>query len=105
MSGRYANKRVMVRSGNGRFRKVTAADFGIGGTCPECGHFLLQHYDGDPRQRPIDPRRIRYRCLTCEPKTEQELALEQEIEASRPKRTGLVDMLEAAAKSIESQQE
>lgn len=41
---------------NGRFRKITPADFGIGGVC-ECGHFLLQHYDGDEGNRPLDPHK------------------------------------------------
>lgn len=40
------NKRIIHRGGNGRFRKTTMQDFGIGGTCPECRHFLIQHYGG-----------------------------------------------------------
>lgn len=86
---RYPNKRIGKRGAGGRFAKVNAADFGIGGTCPNCNHFLIQHYDGDERERPCDPRKFRYRCFTCEPLTEAEQALKAEIEASKPKSTGL----------------
>ena len=66
---RYANKRMMFRSGGGKFRKVTAAEFGIGGICPKCNLFLLHHYDGAPDDPNPDPRMFRYRCFTCEPLT------------------------------------
>lgn len=63
---RYANKRMLFRSG-GRFRKAQAADLGIGGVCPNCNHLLLRHYDGDETKYPLDPAKWRYRCFTCEP--------------------------------------
>lgn len=90
---RYANKRMMFRQGNGRFRAATGKDFGIGGVCPTpgCGHLLLQHYDGDPREG-VDPRKFVYRCFTCNPLTEAELKLQAEIEASKPKRTTFEDI-------------
>jgi hypothetical protein len=87
------NKRIIPRGGGGRFRKVVMQDFGIGGTCPNCRHLLLQHYDGDERERPTDPRLFRYRCFTCEPRTEQELQLVAEIEAEKPRRRTLGQML------------
>jgi hypothetical protein len=74
MGNKYKNKRMMVRAGNGRFRYATGADFGIGGACPVCRHLLLRHYDGDPKAEFIDPRLFRYRCFTCEPETEAEIA-------------------------------
>jgi hypothetical protein len=70
---KYSNKRMMHRKG-GKFAKLTASDFGIGGACPNCRHLLIRVYEGDPNN--IDPRAFRYRCFTCEPKTEQELAVE-----------------------------
>lgn len=93
MSFRYRNKRIGKRGSGGRFAKVTAADLGIGGTCPNCDHFLIWHYDGDERERPLDPRLFRYRCFTCEPLTDEEQALKAEIEASKPKPRGLSGML------------
>ena len=95
---KYKNKRIGKRAGNGRFAQVTAKDFGIGGVCETCNHLLIHHYDGDTRQRPLDPFKFRYRCFTCEPRTAQELALEAEIEASRPKEKTLADIIEAMAK-------
>ncbi len=97
---RYANKRPHVRDGGGRFRKVTPADLGIGGVCPQCRHLLLRHVDGDKRDRPIDPRRIRYRCFTCEPLTEAELALAAEIEASKPPKKSFTAWLDEAAANL-----
>ena len=68
---KYKNKRMVIRKG-GRYARLTAEDVGIGGTCPVCRHFLLRHYDGDPKAPHIDPRLFRYRCFTCEPMTEAE---------------------------------
>ncbi len=65
--GRYSNKRVLHRSSGGRFRRAVMQDVGIGGVCPECGHFLLRHYDGDPSDTSPNPMLFRYRCFTCEP--------------------------------------
>jgi len=93
------NKRIIDRGGNGRFRKTTMQDFGIGGTCPECRHLLIQHYDGDPRTEFPDPRKFRYRCFTCEPLTEDELKLKAEIEAERPKQKSLIEILEDSIKT------
>lgn len=95
------NKRIIPRGGNGRFRKTTMQDFGIGGACPECRHLLIQHYDGDPRTEFPDPRKFRYRCFTCEPLTEDELKLKAEIEAAKPKTKSLFDILEDSIKSYE----
>lgn len=66
------NKRLIPRAGSGQFRKASAADLGIGGVCPDCNHLLLQHYDGDERDPFPDPQKFRYRCFTCEPRTEEE---------------------------------
>lgn len=62
------NGRLIPRSGDGRFRRFTGQDVGIGGVCPKCDHLLLRHYDGDESQRPLDPAKWRYRCFTCEPR-------------------------------------
>lgn len=94
---KYANKRMHVRTLNGQFRKAVPADIGIGGTCPNCQHFLLRSYDGDPRDPFPDPRRFRYRCFTCEPETEAEKALKAEIEASKPKPPSILDILRNAS--------
>lgn len=94
---RYSNKRIGARDGRGQFRKVTMQDVGIGGVCPTCSHFLLRTYDGDTRDAFPDPRKFRYRCFTCEPRTDAELALEAEIEASKPKRVSILDILKGAA--------
>jgi len=102
LSYKARNKRIIPRTGGGKFRKTTPTDFGIGGTCPKCRHFLLRHYDGDERDRPLDPRRFVYRCFTCNPLTEAEQALKAEIEASKPKPRGLAAMLEEAGASIET---
>ncbi len=88
------NKRIIPRGAGGRFRKSTAADFGVGGTCPECRHFLIHHYDGDERTRPLDPRRFVYRCFTCQPLTEVEQLLKAEVEAGKPKARGLAAILQ-----------
>lgn len=92
------NKSIGKRAGNGRFAKVTAKDFGIGGVCDKCNHLLIRHYDGDPREQFLDPFKFRYRCFTCEPRTDQELALEAEIEASKPKERTLADVIEELAR-------
>ena len=84
MSERYSNKRMLIRKG-GRFAKATAADFGIGGACPTCKHFLIRVYDGDPNASTIDPRLFRYRCFTCEPETEAEKQVREAKEAAEPK--------------------
>ena len=68
---RYRNKRILLRSGSGRFRKAVMQDLGIGGVCPVCQHFLIQYYDGDPQTNCPDPRLFRYRCFTCEPLAEE----------------------------------
>lgn len=94
---RAPNKRLIPRTSSGRFRKTTALDLGIGGVCPDCGGLLLRHYDGDEADPCPDPRRFRYRCFICEPRTEQE---------SQPApvgKSGLARMIEEAAASIESQ--
>jgi hypothetical protein len=80
---KYANKRMVNRSGNGRFRKAQPSDIGIGGTCPVCRHFLIRVYEGDPNN--IDPRGFRFRCFTCEPMTDAEKKAEEEKIASEPK--------------------
>lgn len=98
---KYSNKRLHMRTSGGRFRKAVPADLGIGGVCDTCGHFLLRHYDGDERERPIDPRRIRYRCFTCEPRTEAELALAAEIEAEKPQQKPFLEWLDEAAAKLE----
>ena len=92
---RYANKRLHTRQSNGRFRKAQLSDVGIGGVCPQCRHFLLRHYDGDPRDTNPDPRRFRYRCFTCEPETDQEKASRAEIESTRKKMPTLLEILRA----------
>jgi hypothetical protein len=82
MSERYSNKRALHRKG-GRFYKPTAADFGIGGACPTCGHILIRVYEGDPNN--IDPRAFRYRCFTCEPETDAEKQTREAKGAAEPK--------------------
>ena len=95
-----SNKRIIPRGGNGRFRKTTMEDFGIGGACPSCRHLLLRHYDGDENDPFPDPRLFRYRCFTCEPKTEAELERDRAIEAERPKKSPFMQMLEEAAAAL-----
>jgi hypothetical protein len=58
---------AVARAGNGRFRKYTPQEFGIGDVCEECGHLLLRVYEGDSNSPFIDPHGFRYRCFTCEP--------------------------------------
>jgi hypothetical protein len=94
---RYSNKRMMIRSGNGQFRKAIMQDVGIGGTCEACNHFLLRHYDGDPRDTSPDPRKFRFRCFTCEPLTDAEKSLAAEIEEAKPKLTSILDILKTAS--------
>jgi hypothetical protein len=84
MSEKYPNKRMVIRKG-GRYAKLTAEDMGIGGACPVCRHFLIRVYDGDPNNSFVDPRLFRYRCFTCEPKTEAEKQAEAEKIANEPK--------------------
>lgn len=92
---KYKNKRMMHRKG-GKFAKITASDFGIGGACPKCRHLLICVYDGDPHN--IDPRAFRYRCFTCEPETEQEKAAKvQKDEARFP----LSDFFKVAEQSVQ----
>lgn len=94
------NKRIIMRSGNGRFRETTAADFGIG-VCPNdgCNHLTLQVFDrpgGFPRQR----------CFTCEPKTEAELEvdrLREEEEANT--KSPFLQAIEDAAKELEGRKD
>lgn len=94
---RYPNKRPHLRAPGGQFRQAVPEDLGIGGVCPNCNHLLLRHYDGDERQRPVDPRRIRYRCFTCEPRTDAEQVLAAEIEAERQPKKTFAQWLDAAA--------
>ena len=84
------NKRIIMRSGNGRFRRTTMEDFGVGGVC-KCSHLLVSHYNGDIRDDFIDPRKQVYRCFACEPLTDDEEKLQKEIEASKPKKRTLED--------------
>lgn len=88
MNERYANKRGLHRRG-GRFAKARPADYGIGGTC-ECGGLLIRHYDGDAKADQgsvgIDPRKFRYRCFHCKPRTPEEMAaIEAEKVAAQEK--------------------
>lgn len=88
------NKRIIPRSGNGRFRKTTMADFGIGGICQKCRHLLVHHYDGDENDPMIDPRKFRYRCFTCEPMTEKEQHKSNEkLEKQQKKNQSLFDAI------------
>lgn len=88
------NKRIIPRSPNGRFRRTVGADLGIGGICPVCQHFLLQHYDGDETDQPLDPQKWRYRCFTCEPKINQKKTTEAKVtEIKRSKGRGLASMI------------
>jgi hypothetical protein len=86
---RYSNKRLVNRKG-GRYSKTTLEDVGIGGVC-ECGHLKIHTFDGDPRDPFPSPRMFRYRCFTCEPKTEAETARDAEI--ARPKQKGIGEWL------------
>jgi hypothetical protein len=90
---KYANKRMHVRGRGGQFKKATPKDFGFGDACPNCHSFMIRHYDGDPRDAFPHPNNFRFRCFTCEPKTEAELAVEAEIEASKPKQPSIIDLL------------
>lgn len=69
MSEHYSNKRMLFRNG-GQFRRARPSDLGIMGVCPNCGHFLMRHYDGDKHDPFPDPRKFRNRCFTCEPVSE-----------------------------------
>lgn len=95
---RFADWRGLRRrvATGGQFRKATVQDMGTGGTCPTCGHFLLRHYDGDPRDEFPDPRKFQYRCFTCEPETEAEKALKAEIEAAQ-KPASILDFIRKAS--------
>lgn len=91
---RYRNKRILHRTSGGQFRKAHPSDIGIMGVCPNCQHFLLRHYDGDLREAFPDPRKFVWRCFTCQPETEAELALKAEIDASHPKQPSIIQMIE-----------
>lgn len=95
------NKRLIPRGPGGKFRKTTLADIGIGGFCPTCKGIMLRRYHGDPREAFLDPRLFRMRCLTCEPLTEEELKLEAEIEAARPKQKSIFEFFEDSIKDLE----
>lgn len=58
------NKRIIQRAGNGKFRKTTLEDVGLGGVCPDCQHFLFQEYFGKNPEMP-DPRELGYECHNC----------------------------------------
>lgn len=89
------NKRIIQRGRNGRFRKTTMADFGIGGVCETCNHFMVRHYDGDESEPFIDPRLFRYRCFTCEPMTEEEQRkADEKLEDERKKNNRFWEALE-----------
>jgi len=96
---RYANKRLHMRTAGGQFRQATGEDIGIMGVCLVCRHFLLRHYDGDPRDPNPDPRRFRNRCFTCEPETDTEKALAADIEASKPATPSILNILKPAQPS------
>jgi len=64
MAYKAPNKRIIQRAGNGKFRKTTMEDMGIGGTCPDCQHLLLWKYFGNNPQMP-DPRETGYECPHC----------------------------------------
>ena len=93
---KYANKRLHMRTSGGKFRKATMQDIGICGVCPVCNHFLIQHYNGDPRDAFPDPRQFVYRCFTCQPLTAEEQALQEKIEAEKPKPIGIMQFFESA---------
>lgn len=86
------NKRFILRSSNGRFRRTRQEDFGVGGVC-KCGHLLQRHYNGDTRDDFLDPRKYVYRCFTCNPLSEEEIKLEAEIKASKPKERTIEDII------------
>lgn len=102
---RYANKRVLRRQGNGRFRQSTMTDMGIGGVCPKCSHLLLRHYDGDPHDPHPDPRNFRYRCFTCEPLTPEEQAREKAAQDARPKPPTFLEFLDSHIKALDAAQD
>jgi len=94
---RYSNKRIMLRTGGGQFRKAQPSDLGIMGVCPKCQHLLLRHYDGDPRDEFPNPRKFRNRCFNCEPLTDADTNLAAEIEASKPKPIGIIELFKRAS--------
>lgn len=104
MTYKHSNGRLVPRSGNGQFRKATGKDFGIGGVCEVCNHLLLQHYNGDENERPLDPRGFRSRCFACEPLTEAEQAKRDEREANKPKERSIIDMIIELAEQKENEQ-
>jgi len=93
-SYKMPNGTVVLRGVDGRFRRATGADFGVG-VCSNCQGLTVEFYDGDLNDRPCDPRKFRQRCYRCEPKTE--LRAEQKP----PKKSGFVQVLEDAAQSAE----
>lgn len=96
---KYPNKRMVVRSSNGQFKKLTFADVGIG-VCEKCQHLMVRHYDGRPDDPHPDPRLFKMRCFNCTPLTDEERAVLDEIEAKKPKSRGLAGMIEDAARSV-----
>lgn len=75
---KYANRRTSFRAAGGQFRKAQAADVGIGGVCPTCGHLLIRVYDGDLVGAFVDPSKFRNRCFTCEPQAETSEPVQQQ---------------------------
>lgn len=62
---RTPSKRIIMRSGSGRFRNTTQADVGMG-VCAKCGNPFIPDLS-DLKDRPfVDPREIRDRMATCE---------------------------------------
>lgn len=62
-------KRLIQRSGNGRFRKTRMEDIGLAGVCEKCNGILVRVYEGDLNATFLDPSKYRNRCFNCEPGT------------------------------------
>jgi hypothetical protein len=62
---RAPNKRLIHRSGSGRFRKTTLSDIGLG-VCDKCGKVFVPNLSGMDGPF-IDPREFNARRRTCGP--------------------------------------
>jgi hypothetical protein len=60
---RATNKRIIQRSGTGRFRKTTLGDVGLG-ACDQCGRIFVPNLSGLDGPF-IDPREFNARRATC----------------------------------------
>ena len=96
---KYSNGRTVMRRNNGRFKAATFNDVGIG-VCKTCGHLSTWHYNGDPRTEFPHPNLWGYRCFHCTPMTNEEKAIQAEIDAKTPPKKTMADLINHMVKRV-----